>query len=176
MSLSVPITLEDVFQFWQANEAWNPKWQSVAKEKGFVDWEAWRRKFLERLAETTEPDWTLKELENPLEHVGDWYGGPFTGWIKRVYGGKPTMSFTEIIEQPFMKGHDYIPGLVEHFPKLTILTIVEDNAGRILVVEGMHRACALTVMAKEGKFLEARVFVAQGIMKSSKELFFDIQP
>lgn len=171
----VPLTLEDVFSFWRANEAWNPKWQKVAQEKGFASWEAWRRKFLSRLEETTEPEWVLEELTNPLEQVPQWHGGPFAGWIKNVYQGQSSMPFTQIIEQSFMRGHDYIPGLVKNFPKLTVLTLVEDASGKILVVEGMHRACALAVMVKEGKQLGGRVFAARGKLKIDKELIFDIQ-
>lgn len=66
---SFPLTLEDVFSFWQANEVWNPKWQRVAYEKGFFDWESWRRKFLDRLAETTEEEWRLELVEKPLEEI-----------------------------------------------------------------------------------------------------------
>lgn len=172
----VPLTLEDIFAFWRANEAWNPKWQQVAKEKGFPDWESWRRKFLERLAETTEPAWELKELDNPLAQVPGWYGGPFAGWIKNVYQGESTMAFADIVEQPFIKGHDYIPGLVEHFPKLTILTVVENSDGQVFVVEGMHRACALTLLATSGRKHEGLVYIARGKLKPGSELMFHMKP
>jgi hypothetical protein len=172
----LPITLEDVFTFWRANEAWNPKWQKVALEKGFPSWEVWRKKFLQRLAETTTPEWTLEEITEPLQEVPKWYGGPFSGWIKNVYQGKETMNFSEIIKQPFINGHDYIPGLVEHFPKLTILTVVEDQSGNRIVVEGMHRACALTIMAHQGKKHDGKVFIAQGKLVEGMRLSFDIKP
>lgn len=172
----IPITLDDVFGFWRANEAWNQKWQQVAKEKGFPDWESWRRKYLKRLAETTEPGWTLELIENPLEVVPEWYGGPFMGWIKDVYAGQSAMTFGEIIKQPFMEGHDYIPGLVANFPKLTVLSVVEDETGKVFVVEGMHRVCALTVMAQEQQSHIGIVFTARGRIKPAQKLTFDIQP
>lgn len=172
----IPLTLEDVFAFWQANEAWNPKWQNVAREKGFPNWEIWRRKFLERLALATYPDWSLERVEHPLETVPHWYGGPFSGWIKNVYSGKPTLSFAEIIQQPFINGHDYIPGLVQHFPKLTVLTIVEDTEGRVYVVEGMHRVCALTLLAQQKNQHPGLVFVARGKLRAETELVFEIRP
>lgn len=147
----------------------------MAEEKGFPDWETWRRKFLAKLEEATEPEWLLEPVENPLEQVPHWFGGPFSGWINLVYKGQPTMSFAEIIAQPFMEGHDYIPGLVEHFPKLTILSVVDDANGRTFVVEGMHRACALTVMSQSAKPHAGLVFVARGKLKPNTELSFNIE-
>ena len=172
---SFPLTLEDVFSFWQANEAWNPKWQRVAYEKGFFDWESWQRKFLDRLAETTEEEWRLELVEKPLEEIPKWYRGPFRGWIENVYDGKSAMLFRDIICQPFINGHDYVLGLVTRFPKLTVLTVVEESEGRVIVVEGMHRACALTLLFQQGKKHEGLVFVARGKLKNSTKLTFDIQ-
>lgn len=171
----VSITLEDTFGFWRANESWNPKWQAVAKEKGFSDWESWRRKFLERLHEATYPAWTVEMVEHPLEVVPHWYGGPFASWIENVYSGAQTMQFSRIVEQPFVQNHDYIPGLVADFPKLTVLSVVEDEEGKVTVVEGMHRACALTMLAQSSRGHDGLVFVAKGKLKPGAELHFAIK-
>lgn len=169
----INITLDDVFQFWRQNEEWNPKWQTVATEKGFDGWEAWRRGFLETLREATEPEWRLVELTDPLSKVPSFYGGPFKAWKEHHYQAKDSLTLAEIARSECMAGHDYIQGLMRHFPPLTIMSAVEDGEGRVIVVEGMHRACALAAMAREGLKHEGIVFLALGKLKSGKKLSFE---
>jgi hypothetical protein len=51
---------------------------------------------------------------------------------------------------------------MENYPAKSVITALELPDGRIFVAEGMHRSCALALMAKEGKPAPEKLIFAIG--------------
>lgn len=98
--------------------------------------------------------WELYEVADPVNTILNWKGGPTTTWLKYFYAplGKdkdnlPT--FAELTTSPAVANHYYIRDLIKTFPKEIVLSAVKTSQG-IVIVQGMHRACAMALSAAEG--------------------------
>jgi len=153
---------EEVFLSWYDNEGKNPHWNQLAKERNFASWADWRIKGYARRFECAEADWGLYEITNPTAIVLNWFGGPFRTWIEKCYAGQKTKSFAELASMPEIADNSKIITMVENYPKDSIITALELNDGRIFVIEGMHRACALAIMALSNKTFTDKLIFAIG--------------
>jgi hypothetical protein len=57
---------------------------------------------------------------------------------------------------------------MENYPKNSVITALQLSDGRIFVIEGSHRACALALMLKEGKSFYGKLVFAIGRSKLSE--------
>lgn len=153
---------EEVFLSWYKNEGEDPHWNATAKERGFASWADWRLRGYAKRFKCEKAKWGFYEIQNPSETVLDWYGGPFITWIEKFYEGESTASFSRLVKIPEVVAIHKIQSIKENFPKDTIISALRLKDGRIFVVEGMHRTCALALMAKEGKPLEGKLIFAIG--------------
>lgn len=142
---------EEVFLEWHKNEGQKPDWLALAKERGYESWADWRIRGYARRFECEKAEWSLVEIENPSEVVATWYGGPFRTWIERWYGGEVTKTFAEIVTHPDIVAHAGIRERAAHYRSGNVITALQLTDGRIIVIEGMHRSCALALMAAEGR-------------------------
>lgn len=140
---------EEVFLTWYKNEGENFNWQKLAKERGFASWADWRINGYAKKFECAQAEWGLYEINNPSEVVANWFGGPFRTWIERYYTGAKTKTFSELASLPELHGNSTVKTLAENYPAASIITALELKDGRIFVIEGSHRSCALALMAKD---------------------------
>lgn len=133
-------------------------WQEHWRERGFNSWSEWWKNY----AAPLKPEslkWYLFEITNPLREFPLIYGTPTRGWIAKCYDGKITKKLKDTLEHPVVADNEKVKSIVKNFPKETMFTGVVHN-GRIVLVEGMHRACALAIMARDGKELKSKVKIA----------------
>jgi len=159
---------EEVFLSWYKNEGERESWNQLAKERGFASWAEWRLKGYARRFECEKAKWGFYEVSNPSEAVLNWFGGPFRTWIERHYDGEKTKSFSELASRSDIINHTAVRSMMENYPKESVISALKLSDGRIFVVEGMHRTCALAVMAKERKPFSGKLVFAIGNSQMSE--------
>jgi len=142
------LTWEDVFAVWTANEGANPSWIKVATEiKGWPDWKSWRMFTAEQLKLPTRA-WKLYEFEQPLEEIPNMLVGPFTGWQARLPQPN-THTFSDLVniqeESDHFAALEGVKRLRLAWPADTCLTGLIKPDGRLVCIEGHHRAAAVAL-------------------------------
>lgn len=155
-------TWEEVFLFWYKNEGENPNWIQLAKERGYASWADWRIQNYAKRFECSQAQWGLYEITYPSDVIIHWIGGPFSTWMKRYYGGAKTKIFSELAIHPDILNHAGIKSIKDHYPQDSVISAMELSDGKIVIVEGMHRACALAIMQKEGRPFTDKLIFAIG--------------
>lgn len=153
-----PLKWRDIFDVWREGESHQKMWREHWQARGFSSWEEWRENYVAPLV-PEELDWNLFEIKDPLQEFLLIYGTPTRGWIAKCYGGETTKQLKDVFSHPIITNNKKIKEIAEDFPENTMLTgIINDQ--RIVLVEGMHRACALAIMAREGKQFRGDVKIA----------------
>jgi len=153
---------EEVFIEWYKNEGSNPDWLTLAKERGHESWTDWRINGYARRFACAEARWAFYEISEPEKVVAGWFGGPFRTWIEKYYDGEKTKMFKELSDRSDIAEHNGIRSRLKNYPAASVITALELPDGRVFVIEGMHRACALALMAKEGKPAPEKLVFAIG--------------
>jgi hypothetical protein len=153
-----PLTWADVFSLWRDAESKLPHWVEHYTRSGFDSWDDWRTNTLRDL-HCRDLEWALFEITDPLSVVPSFLGGPFRPWITRYYEGAKHRTFRELAKHPAVQGNAIIREMRANFPKETYLVGLRTARG-IIIIEGMHRCCALALAAENGKAIESRVFIA----------------
>lgn len=141
---------EEVFITWFQNEGQKENYLTLAKERGHASWADWRINGFARRFECEKADWGFYEITNPSEVVSSWYGGPFRTWIEEYYNGADTRSFAELASNSKILENSGVQSMVNDYPASSIIAALELSDGRIVVIEGSHRACALAIMKVRG--------------------------
>ncbi len=163
-----PCEWEEIFLEWYKNEGNQANWRELAQKRGYAGWAEWRLKgYAERFA-CREAEWGFYEISDPVDVVTGWHGGPFSSWIERHYGGAKTRTFAELVQDPNISSHAGIRARAENYPAPSVITALELPNGKIFVIEGMHRACALALMSKEGTSAPEMLVFAIGRSKLSE--------
>ena len=156
----------DVFNFWREGEAYIPRWIQHYKAGGYKSWDEWRKHTLSDLS-YKDLHWELFEVENPMQTVPNFFGGPFRAWKARYYGRNSTVTFADLAKNEELKNSQIIREMVSNFPDKTYLIGLEANK-EIVIIEGMHRCCALAIAKQNKKPIKTKVFLASA--KLSGEL------
>ncbi|MDD5590057.1 MAG: hypothetical protein PHQ47_02695 [Candidatus Portnoybacteria bacterium] len=159
---------EEVFLSWYKNEGESPNWAKLAKERGFASWADWRLRGYAKRFECAKADWGFYEISNAPEIVSSWFGGPFRTWIERHYDKEKTKNFADLASRQDILQLPVIKKMRRNYPKKSVITALELSDGRIFVIEGMHRTCALASMAKEKKSFKNKLIFAIGKSKLSE--------
>ncbi len=155
-----PIQWVDVFDAWRKGEANQESWKKHWEGRGFASWEQWRTAYAKAL-KPANLKWFLYSIENPLVDMPFVYGTPTHGWVDKAYGGEKTMQLAQVIKLPIIIENEKVAAIKNNFPAETMLTgIVCEN--KIILIEGMHRACALAGWNKENK-LESKITIALAV-------------
>ncbi len=153
-----PLTWDEVFALWRAGEAGLPRWIKHYKSGGFVSWDEWRRNTLRDVQYATL-SWKLFRLENPIDAGPRFFGGPFRAWIKNYYQGRRARTFEELAKDPTIQNNEIVKEMVAAFPVVTTLIALQaDN--QVFIIEGMHRCCALAILAMQKRELRSEVRIA----------------
>jgi hypothetical protein len=162
------ITWEEVFEGWRNREANNPGWIRTATEiKGWPDWESWR-KFTASQIGAEKRSWKLYEFTDPMNDIPGMLVGPYGGWQDKL-PEKNKYSFEELLDIPenyeFFKKHSVVNSLLKNFPCPTeFIGLTREDNGKIVCLEGHHRATAVALAKKKGKeinFGSVRIALAQ---------------
>jgi hypothetical protein len=164
------LSWNDVFEIWRKTEENLEHWQRYWQSQGYKSWADWRMEKVHAM-EVNKMTWELYEVGAPQKTVPNWKGGPFTGWLKYFYAplGKNTKNlptFAELATSPAVANHHYVLDLIKTFPKSTTLTAVETSRG-VVVIEGMHRACAIALSVAQGRPVKTKVKVALAKIKGN---------
>ncbi|MFO0764641.1 MAG: hypothetical protein U0487_01160 [Patescibacteria group bacterium] len=151
------ISWDDVFSGWRDREANNPGWIRVATEvKGWSDWESWRRYTAEQLNASSRA-WKLYAFADPMNEVPAMLLGPYTGWQSRVEN-KLEATFDQLFEsetqrQEFLQNTN-IQNMMDALPFETQFIGLKLPNGKIMCVDGHHRATAITLAKKQGHVID----------------------
>jgi len=162
-----PLTSKEVFESWRKIEENVEHWKPFWTARGHKSWEEWRKKTHAPLF-SQELKWALYEISKPLLTIPEWRGGMFRSWSKWFYSVFPEQPprLKDLLTHPGVHNHWYIREIANNFRDTeTTLTATRLPAqaglpnGDICIAEGMHRACAIAMMAHDNKSLSSKVFV-----------------
>lgn len=152
-----PLSWKEVFSIWRDGEARLPRWVQHYTKRGFSSWDEWRTHTVRDL-HCEALSWELFEVSDPAA-AEDFFAGPFRAWQAKYYDGAHIMRFRDLAMIPALRSEKIVLEMGEHFPGEAYLVGLRTKEG-IVIVEGMHRACALAVAAREGRSLDTHVFLA----------------
>jgi hypothetical protein len=159
-SLSVvrDLTGEEVFEIWRQNEEHLPHWQAYWGDKGFSSWEEWRHPYADAL-KLNEQTWKLYRVNDALNTVTQFRGGPFGSWIDTYYADRVMPTFAELAHSEALQELIDREGRITNFPQRTTLTglVVGDD---VIIIEGMHRAVALAIAHERGAEVQSEILIA----------------
>lgn len=145
-----PLSWKEVFDMWRNLEVSQESWKEHWTERGFDSWDEWREAYAAPLHPETL-SWALYRITDPLKELPLFYGTPTKGWIEKAYDGVTTKQLKDISQLPIIIENQKILAIKQDFPKETMLTgIIHD--GKIILIEGMHRASALATWNLETPF------------------------
>jgi hypothetical protein len=152
------ISWDEVFLMWKKQEEELPYWIAHYKERGFNSWQDWRTaSFKDLHLELLE--WNLYEIPQPLDTVPMFRSGPFMAWIKKYYNGNKTVTFETLAKDSDIQDRAHINEIVQKFPENSVFVGLE-NMNDIVIIEGLHRCCALAVAKMKKVDLKRKVFIA----------------
>jgi len=152
------IAWDEVFAGWREREAGNPGWVKCATEiKGWPDWESWRKNTADFFGADGKT-WKLYQFTDPMNEIPDMLVGPYNGWQSR-FAEKNVHTFAELVEIPeqfehFSK-HEGIRSIIAGMPFDTqFIGLQRADNGKIVCVEGHHRATAFAILRKMAKQID----------------------
>jgi len=146
------LTWDEVFAGWREREAGSPGWIETATTiKGWPDWESWRM-FTARQLGLPDREWAEYALTDPASDIPSFFVGPYSGWQSRCPKPNAT-TFAELVAIPAQeKEWSSRPDIVRMghaFPSPTTLIGLRKPDGRIVLIEGHHRAVAAALAARQ---------------------------
>ncbi len=159
---------------WRSGEIRDDEWTRYWKNNGFASWEEWRKPILDFGA---AQKWMLYDIEDPLKTVPRFFSGPFKDWRRLYFKGQFSVKFSTLVKKRGVGKSTKIRKLLNDFPTQTTLFGVL-HASRVYIVDGMHRSCALSLIAstsarKKQFHKEVRVQIALtniDIYKAAREV------
>ena len=159
------LTWQQVFEIWRKNEEGRTSWIGHYEGRGFSTWHEWRMSYVKPLG-LAKLKWQLYDLQNPEKSILGFRGGPYRSWIKLCYENKNNPYFSEIIKHPNVIEHKGIKAIFDNFPsETTLIGVVIDS--EIIIIEGMHRACALALAGSKNISLNTNIKIALAEYDSS---------
>lgn len=152
------LTWEDVFEIWRQNEEGRQNWIEHFQSRGFKSWEEWRKTYVKPLG-LPNRQYKLYSVINPEQTVLTFHGGPFRSWTERFYGDTHVPTFAEFASLSQIQEHPGIQEIMNNFPTDTVVTGVTTDDG-VVIVEGMHRCCAVALAARQGRRIASGFHIA----------------
>lgn len=178
MKLLSATTWEDIFQGWKEREAADPGWIKTATEvKGWPDWETWRCFTAEQIG-AEQLTWEIQEFSDPMIEIPAMLIGPYSGWQSRVINKNQT-TFKELTTIPeqfeYWKNVRKINSMINDFPQADMIGLIRGDNGKLVCIEGHHRATAVAIAAKLGQHIDfkkpVRIAVAHIPAERCENLF-----
>lgn len=160
-----PLSWAEAFRLWENDESSLSHWVEHYTRRGFNSWRDWRIDSVKELG-AEGLGWQLHRVLNPTRSVPRFRGGPFRSWIERIYGGSIAPTFMEIIRHPAIQGSDRVSQIIAQFPQTTFMLGLIWN-GSVVIIDGMHRCCAIAIAAQNGTPIAAEVNIALASFEGS---------
>jgi len=125
-------------------ESHQDTWRKHWEERGFSSWGEWRSDYIQPI-QPEDRQWYLYKIQKPYACVREFYGVPSRGWIQKCYNGQITKKIGDILPHPTIRDNNKIQSIIKNYPKKVMFVGIV-HEGKIVLVEGMHRGCALTRM------------------------------
>ncbi len=151
-----PVTWPTLFRAWEKREASQAGWIRHYRGRGYASWREWRTTAYADL-KPQQRQWTLYRVQQPELVVPGWCGGPFRGWRKHYRGHMIT--FRTLSQRRLIQNNGKVKSIIRKFPTTTQMLGVIWR-GKIVVIEGMHRACAVVLAARQGKKINTSMTIA----------------
>lgn len=148
----------EIFQTWRDNESRQPRWINHYTSHGYTSWEEWRQKGIEEL-KLSDREWFLYRILSPAQTIPNFWGGPFRSWREAHYGKKETLTFADLVKSPKISGHEIVKQLAAQFPGPTALIGLVQKE-KVIIFEGMHRCCAVALVASWNQKISAQITIA----------------
>ncbi len=162
------ISWNEIWQTWKIME--ENEWRPYYEAKGFKTWEAWRGKYLYTI-NPEERIWKLYEIEKPYQSISDAFVGPFDGW-KQYYTNRDNSHFSDMAKSSTIRQNKKVMNLVNDFPKEAFLIGLTCDK-KTMLIDGTHRAVALTILAQEKKAIESKIQIALTDFTKDEEKLFN---
>jgi hypothetical protein len=135
------ISWEEIERQWKAGE--EPVWHDIYSKKGLKNWEEWRmgRANMMHLPERL---WTLEKPENVIAEVRQMFCDASTVWSK-FYEDRAESDFGHLKDHTFFRTHPRVLAMRENFRSESPIIGLK-NQGKIIVIDGHHRATAIAGM------------------------------
>jgi hypothetical protein len=148
------IVWDEVFASWAEREEQSPGWIKVATEvKGWPDWRSWRS-FSAAQMKLPERQWTLYEFTDPMREIPAMHVGPYSGWQSKLPIAN-VGSFADLIAIPkefeFYLANANLKRIAENYPAHTQMIGLRRLDGKIVCLEGHHRAVCVALAARRGE-------------------------
>lgn len=150
-------TWAEILGQWKSQEAHQSGWIRHYRRRGYRSWAAWRSAQFAPL----KPErwaWRLYRVIDPLVAVPRWRGGPFRGWRRDYYGGRPWITLARLATNKKIQRHIKIRQIQRRWPK-RIYFVGILSGHHITIIDGMHRACAIALSAREHQPVHGAVYV-----------------
>jgi len=167
-------TWDEIFEKWRESEENNPEWVYCAtKIKGWPNWELWRRHVSLQL-KAPERIWKKYEFTDPMNEIPKILIGPFSGWQSRTLEKNLSSSFYDLANMPkqekFFRRKKKIISIMNKFPAPTeLIGLIREDNGRIVCIEGHHRAMVVALSEKERKNVDFKGKIYISLAKLSKK-------
>lgn len=144
------LSWKEVFEHWRMDEEKSERWERYWRAKGFSSWEEWRNTVYKNL-KGAELSWALYKVADPIKAVPEWRGGMFHAWATWFYPvlREQPPKLRDLIAHPGVHNNWLIREIANKFPTETMLSGIRLANGDVVVIEGMHRSCALTLAAHD---------------------------
>ena len=154
MNIIRRISWEEIFSGWAEREEKNPGWIRTATEvKGWPDWRSWRLFSAEQMRLPSRV-WTLYEFTDPMNEIPAMLVGPYSGWQSKLPAPNQG-TFADLVAIPkeytFYSENANIVGMADQYPADTQMFGVRRPDGKIVCLEGHHRAVCVALAARDGK-------------------------
>lgn len=157
--LQRPVTWEEIYAEWEAGEGSQPPVKKLYTDRGFDTWREWRNAAVTESFNCAQRKWFLYQMPTPHHTVPRLYGGTFESWRTKWYQGELVRTFEWIVAQFPPEERAEYASLVERFPVPTTLIGIKFDE-KIIIIEGMHRCCAIALAEREGKRITAQPYLA----------------
>lgn len=142
---------------WQSSED-TPETKEKLTPHGYTTWEKWRQIMVDRL-QLDELEWYECSLTDPASSVPDFYGGPFQYWQRDYYGGEHEATFRDMLrrtEKDIATDPEFdFARFQQSEAQVDLIGLIQ--RGRIIVMDGMHRATMIAHAAENGVPIKAPV-------------------
>lgn len=147
-------TWQNVWENWMQAEGSDPNWHQVAKEKGFHTWEEWRDSWVQNFNAQTRT-WTRYSIMDPFATVPNFKIGPTQAWQKNFPQSEQNQhTFQELIQNVNVDTNTKVQAILNNFPDQTEFIGIYLPDKSIHLIEGHHRASAITIAAQKTQHIE----------------------
>lgn len=157
LELVGPTTWAAVYRQWYGQEGRRLDWRRHYLERCHRSWREWRQFSIIQPFALAKKKWQIYRLDDPTK-VLDWHGGPFPGWKRDYYAGAQTRSFRWLVNEGKIQKNRKVGKFKTVPPTMKLFGLRYKN--KIIILDGMHRCCALALMMTKKKPVRTTIILA----------------